>query len=135
MSDAFEGPGSVSDQHGGTDVIGSTGGSGGRVADTVVSVLLMLAQVGLWPIAFMLFIALPMSIDNCAYVDCGDEAWIGRAMWTAVGSIPVGVFFVGLAIYYLARRRVAFWAPLLGCVIQLTMLWGAYAMADLAGPI
>ena len=127
MSDALEGAVSGQDA--------TTEGRGGRIADTAVSVVLMLAQVGLWPVAFMLFIALPMSIDNCAYVDCGDEAWIGRSMGTSMGSIPVGSIFIGLAIYRLARHRVAFWAPLLGCGVQVAMLGAAFGMAGLAGPI
>jgi hypothetical protein len=112
-----------------------TAGAPRRIADNVVSIALFLIQVALWPVAYLSFIAMPMSIDNCAYVDCGDEKWIGYAMWTVALSVPIGAIFIGGGIYLLAQRRVAFWSPLLGCVAEAAMIAAAWMLAHHAGPI
>lgn len=109
--------------------------SAARSTDTAVTVVLFLIQIALWAVAFMSFIAIPMSTDNCAYVTCGDQGWIDDAMWTAAGSIPVGMLFIALGIYLLAQRRFAWWAALSGCAVQVLMLGGAWFMADAAGPL
>lgn len=106
-----------------------------RIADNVLSVVLFLIQLGLWPIAFLSYIAIPMSIDNCAYVECGDERWIRYAMGAVALSVPIGAVFIGGGIYLLAKRKIAFWSPLLGVAAQVAMIAAAWIMADHAGPI
>lgn len=108
---------------------------GARIADITVCVLLFVAQGGLGLLALMSFMVFPMSTDNCAYEACGDGNWINWAMWMALGSIvPAGLFF-SLGVIQLARRRIAFWLPLLGVLAQVGLLLGAWRVADLAGPI
>ncbi|MEU0496615.1 hypothetical protein [Mycobacterium sp. NPDC006124] len=108
---------------------------GGRIADVVVTVAFLLAQAGLAAFSFTSVIALPMSTDNCAYVDCGDETWIWWSMAAVIGSDVVGLLFAAAAIVALARRRVAFWLPVLGCLTQAAMIAAGWAMAGNAGPI
>ena len=61
---------------------------------------------------------------------------IDRAMWLGLGA--GGVIFVAdvaLAVSRLARRRLAFFDPLIGCAAQLALGVGAAAMEMLAGPV
>jgi hypothetical protein len=121
----------------GMDAAVSASGSAGsaRVVDTVVVFVLITGQLGLAAVAFISYIAIPMSTDNCAYVDCGSEQWITPAM-AVVGLSPfVGMIFTAIAIYRLARRQTASWSPLAGCVAQFAMIVVAWVMAAQAGPI
>jgi hypothetical protein len=106
-----------------------------RIVDNTLSVVLFAGQIALCGVAFISFIALPMSIDNCAYQDCGPEKWIDSAMLTVALSAPAGAIFSGVGIYLLATRKVGFWAPLLGCAAQVAMIAAAWLMAGNAGPI
>jgi hypothetical protein len=106
-----------------------------RIVDNVVSVVLFLIQVGLWPVAYISYIAIPMSTDSCAYVECGDDKWIDYAMATVALSAPVGAICIGVGIYLLAKRKTAFWSPLLGAGAQVAMIAAAWMMAGHAGQI
>jgi hypothetical protein len=108
---------------------------GVRIVDNILSVLLFMIQVGLWPVAYVSYIAIPMSTDNCAYVECGDEKWINYAMATVALSAPVGAIFIGGGIYLLAKRKIGFWSPLLGGAAQFAMIAAAWIIARHAGPI
>jgi hypothetical protein len=106
-----------------------------RVVDTSVAVLLFGVQgLGL-AVSFLSFIALPMSNDNCAYVDCGDEKWITWAMALIVVANVVAAVFSAGGVYLLARQRIAFWLPLLGCLAQVAIIAAAWWLAAKAGPI
>ncbi|UBV17898.1 hypothetical protein [Mycolicibacterium fortuitum] len=108
---------------------------GVRIADVTVCVLLFLVQAGLGVLALLSFMAFPMSTDNCAYEACGDEKWIGYAMWTAIASlVPAAVFFC-VGFIQLGRHRIAFWWVLIGILAQAGVLAAAWRMATLAGPI
>lgn len=106
-----------------------------RIIDTVLTVVLILIQGGIGALTFLSLIALPMSIDECAYQLCGDEQWITRAVWIAASSGLVGIFFAIGGVVFLVRRRVSFWMPLLGCIAQLSLIATAWFMASKAGPI
>lgn len=108
---------------------------GVRIADVTTCVLLFLAQAGLGLLALLSFMALPMSVDNCAYEACGDGKWINYAMWTALASLaPAGLFFC-VGVIQLGRQRIAFWWVLIGILAQGGVLAAAWRMAALAGPI
>ncbi len=108
---------------------------GVRIADVSTTVLLFLVQAGLGLVALLSFMVFPMSIDNCAYEACGDEKWIKYAMWAAIASwVPAGLFFC-VGFVQLGRRRIAFWWLLIGILAQGGVLWAAWHMAALAGPI
>jgi hypothetical protein len=72
---------------------------------------------------------LVMVTDSCCSVKCGDPAWIDRAMWLGVWAGGA----VGLA--DLARRKVAFLVPIIGCAAQVGRAIGAAAMEWMAGPL
>ena len=79
---------------------------------------------------------LVMVTDPCGSVKCGDPAWIDAAMKLGIwagAAILIADFVV--AIYLLARRRVAFFVPIIGCVAQVGLAIGAAAMESLAGPV
>ncbi|CDO06896.1 hypothetical protein C1S82_26835 [Mycolicibacterium cosmeticum] len=98
-------------------------------------VLLLCVQAAGVGVMLLSVLVLPMSIDNCAYQTCGDEKWISYAIWTALASMaPAGVF-TGLGIIQLARNRIGFWLALIGTVAQWSLIYGAWRMAALAGPV
>ena len=106
-----------------------------RIVDNILSVVLFIGQIGLWGLAFLSFMTFPFTTDNCAYQTCGDEHWINYAMLTVALTAPAGAVFSGLGIYLLAKRKVGFWAPLLGVTVQVAMLTAAWMMAGRAGPV
>jgi hypothetical protein len=110
--------------------------SGTRTADTVGTIVLLVVQAFLWAATGALLGLFVMVTDPCGYQRCGDPAWIDRAMWLGLGA--GGVTFVAalaLAVRRLARRRRAFFVPLLGCAAQLALAVGAAAMEWQAGPV
>jgi Family of unknown function (DUF6264) len=110
--------------------------SGGRTADIVSTIVLLIVHAFLWAATGALLGLFVMVTDPCGYQRCGDPAWIDRAMLLGLGA--GGVIFVGsltVTILRLARRRLAFFVPLIGCVAQLALGIGAAAMEMLAGPV
>ncbi|WP_396908220.1 hypothetical protein [Mycolicibacterium sp.] len=106
-----------------------------RIADVTGCVVLFLVQAGLGLVALLSFMAFPMSTDSCAYRACGDEKWIGYAMWTAVASlVPAAVFFC-VGYVRLTDKRIGFWWLLIGVLAQGGILAAAWRMAVLAGPV
>jgi len=100
------------------------------VSESLITVLVLLLCVQAAGV-----LVLPMSIDNCAYQTCGHEKWISYAIWMALASLaPVGLF-TGFGIIQLARNRFGFWLALIGAVAQWSVLYGAWRMADWAGPV
>jgi hypothetical protein len=77
----------------------------------------------------------PFTTDNCAYEKCGDENWVNHALLVVALTAPAGAIFSGVGIYLLAKRKIAFWVPLLGCAVQFAMIAAAWIMAGRAGPI
>ncbi|WP_045377123.1 DUF6264 family protein [Mycobacterium kyorinense] len=106
-----------------------------RAIDTLLTVVLILVQGGIGALTFVSLIVLPMSIDECGYQPCGDEQWITRAWWAGIISGVVGISFAIGGMVLLARRKVSFWMPLLGCIAQVSLIATAWFMASKAGPI
>ena len=109
---------------------------GSRTADIVSTIVLLMVHAFLWAATGALLGLLVMGTDPCGYQRCGDPAWIDRAMWLGLGAggIIVAADLV-LAVSRLARRRLAFFVPLIGCAAQLALGLGAAAMEMLAGPV
>jgi Family of unknown function (DUF6264) len=109
---------------------------GGRTADIVSTIVLLMVHAFLWAATAALLGLFVMVTDPCGYQRCGDPAWIDRAMWLGLGAgAVVFVADLALAVWRLARRRLAFFVPLIGCAAQLALGIGAAAMEMLAGPV
>ncbi len=106
-----------------------------RTVDVVAIVVLVVIQIAGAVAALLGCIVLPMSIDNCAYQACGDEKWISWAIWMQIAAVVVAGAFTVAGLIMLARRRIGFWLPLLGCVLQWSMIVGAWHVGALAGPV
>jgi hypothetical protein len=77
-----------------------------------------------------------MVTDSCGSQRCGDLAWIDRATWLGIwagGAVAVDDLVV--AVYRLARRKVAFFVPIIGCAAQVGLAVGAAATEWMAGPV
>ncbi|WP_353681704.1 DUF6264 family protein [Microbacterium sp. 69-7] len=97
-------------------------GSGARVADMIVSVILMIAGIlGFAMLAFMSLFLVMMS-DGCF----GDRCNTGlmSAGWLIALGVPP-VVFVAAAVWTiirLARRKIAWWVPLAGAGLS-AVIW------------
>jgi sterol desaturase/sphingolipid hydroxylase (fatty acid hydroxylase superfamily) len=109
---------------------------GSRAADIAVTIVLLMVHAFLLAATVALLGLLVMGTDSCGYQRCGDQAWIDRAMWLGLGA-GAAIFITDLvvAVSRLARHRVAFFIPIIGCVAQLALAIGAAAMELLAGPV
>lgn len=107
-----------------------------QVADRIASTLLMCVHIGL--AALMGFVApfLVMGTDPCAYVACGDEQWVVRAVHLAwFGGAFAVIVDVAVTVTLLSKRRVAFYVPIVGCLAQLGIGWLVLHMASWSGPL
>jgi hypothetical protein len=110
---------------------------GGRTADVVGTIVLLVVYGFLWAATAALLGLFVMVTDPCGGSQrCGDPAWIDRAMWLGLGAGgAVFVVTLVLAVTRLARHRLAFVVPLIGCVAQVALGVGAAAMEWQAGPV
>jgi hypothetical protein len=107
-----------------------------QASDIAATLVLLMVHGLLLGATGVLLGLLVMVTDPCGSVQCGDPAWIDRAMRLGIwagAAILIADFVV--AVYLLARRRVAFLVPIIGCVAQLALGIGAAAMEWLAGPV
>jgi hypothetical protein len=107
-----------------------------RPADIAATLVLLTVHGFLFAATVALLGLLVMGTDACGAVKCGDPAWIDRAMKLGIwaGAVFLIADFV-VAVYLLARRKVAFFVPIIGCVTQVLLAIGAAAMESLAGPV
>jgi hypothetical protein len=105
-------------------------------ADRVATVLLIVGHAFLVVATLGLLGLLVMGTDACGDRQCGGQVWIDRAMAVGLGA-GAAVFVVTLvvAVRRLARHRVAFFVPMVGCATQVALAIGAAAMESLAGPV
>ncbi|OBG56275.1 MULTISPECIES: DUF6264 family protein [unclassified Mycobacterium] len=104
--------------------------------DRTATVALLAAQAFLVAVTIGLLSVYVMATDSCGYQKCGDPAWINRAMVLGIGG--GGVIFAAalfVAVRRLARRRTAFFVPIIGCLAQVALAAGAVAMEFQAGPV
>jgi hypothetical protein len=96
----------------------------------VFTVLLLGVHLILLLVALYVVAMSAMWTDNCAYVACGDDQWINRAM-----EMMLAVGGALLVIDAVAKARKAMWVPLLGCAAQVGISVLAAYMISLAGPL
>ncbi|SPM28133.1 hypothetical protein [Mycobacterium terramassiliense] len=107
-----------------------------RRADIAVTIVLLVVHGFLLGATVVLLGLLVMVTDPCGSVRCGDPAWIDRATALGVwGGAAVLIADLALAVYLLARRRRAFFVPIIGCAAQVALAVGAAAMEWMAGPV
>lgn len=107
-----------------------------RPAHIASTLILLVVHAGLFGATFALLGLLVMSTDACASVQCGDSAWIDRAMELATwGGGAVLLVDFAVAGYLLLRRKRAFISPIVGCVAQIVLAVAAVAMELQAGPV
>ncbi|AQT82315.1 hypothetical protein B1R94_28325 [Mycolicibacterium litorale] len=105
-------------------------------ADVIATVVLLCAHAGFALYTVITSFFLVMATDACAYQTCGDERWVTRAIYLAIGGGALTVLLDAvLAVVLLAKQRLAFYVPLLGCAAQIAVSWAVLHMAALAGPI
>ena len=108
----------------------------GQAPNIAATVVLLLVHGGLYAASLVLLGLLVMVTDPCGSVTCGDPAWADRAGWLGLwGGGAVLVADVVVAVFLLARRRMAFFVPIIGCVAQVALAIGAAAMEWQAGPV
>jgi hypothetical protein len=105
-------------------------------ADIVATSVLLVIHGGLYAASFALLGLLVMTTDACGSRQCGNPAWIDRAMNLGTwGGAALLVVDIVVAVYFLVRQRRAFFVPLIGCVAQVALALGAVAMELQAGPV
>jgi hypothetical protein len=107
-----------------------------QIGDVLATVVLLIAHFALYGATFVVLGLLVMGTDSCNYQKCGDSAWLDRAMHLASWAGGVLLFAdVALTLFRLVRKRVAWIVPLIGCIAQILLAFGAGYMESLAGPV
>lgn len=110
--------------------------SGRQLADVLGTVALLIAHFVLFSASYMMLGLMVMGTDACAYQKCGDEAWLTRAINLGLwGGGLILLTDLLITLIRLVRQRVAWFVPLIGCIAQLALAFGAAAMESLAGPL
>jgi hypothetical protein len=110
--------------------------SGRQLADVLGTIVLLVAHFLFFGATIMVLGLLVMTTDPCGYQKCGDPAWLDRAMNVNLWAGGAILFAdVAIAVIRLVRQRVAWVVPLIGCIAQLAVAFGAAAMESLAGPV
>jgi hypothetical protein len=107
-----------------------------RPADIAATLVLLIVHGALFGATIVLLGLFVMTTDPCGSVKCGDPAWVDRAMTLGIwGGAAVLIADFVVAVYLLVRQKVAFFVPIIGCVVQVALGIGAAVMESLAGPV
>jgi hypothetical protein len=110
--------------------------SGRQLADVLGTIVLLVVHFLFFGATIMVLGLLVMTTDPCGYQKCGDPAWLDRAMNVNLWAGGAILFAdVVITVIRLVRQRVAWVVPLIGCIAQLAVAFGAAAMESLAGPV
>jgi hypothetical protein len=110
--------------------------SGRQLADVLGTIVLLVAHFAFFTATFVMLGLMVMITDSCGYQKCGDPVWLDRAMNLSLWGGGVILFAdVVIMVIRLVRQRVAWFVPLIGCIAQLALAFGAAAMESLAGPV
>ena len=106
------------------------------LATLIITAVLVIALLVLYGASFTMLGLMVMGTDACAYQKCGDGAWLNRALLLANwGGAAILAVTVAATLYRLARKRIAWFVPLIGCVAQVVLALVAAAMEMKAGPV
>lgn len=116
--------------------VSSRRSSAHRALDVTVAILLLAVHALLFVATMLVLGMLVMGTDPCGGQPCGDPAWVDRAIRLGLWA-GIAIFIADLVVTVsrLARRTVAFFVPIIGCVAQLALGGAAAAMESLAGPV
>jgi len=105
-------------------------------ANIAATLVLLIVHGLLLGAAVVLLGLLVMVTDPCGSVQCGDPAWIDRAVKLGIWA-GAAIFFIDFVVagYLLIRRKSAFFVPIIGCVAQVGLAIGAAAMEWQAGAV
>jgi hypothetical protein len=107
-----------------------------QVGDAVVASLLVFVQLMLLFGSFTFLGLMVMGTDPCAYQACGDPAWITWAMLSAgVGGAILLLITTVMTVGRIVHKRPAWFVPVIGCLAQVTLVVGCFAMEMQAGPL
>jgi hypothetical protein len=107
-----------------------------QLADVLGTIVLLVAHFLFFGATIMVLGLLVMTTDPCGNQKCGDPAWLDRAMNVNLWAGGAILFAdVVITVIRLVRQRVAWVVPLIGCIAQLAVAFGAAAMESLAGPV
>jgi hypothetical protein len=107
-----------------------------RIVDIVATSVLLLVHTCLFALGYFFVAMLVMNTDVCAYQPCGDQAWLWRAILSHKWFGLVLLFGdIGLAVVRLTHRRLGFFVPLVGCILEIGLFATAVGMEAKAGPI
>ncbi|AXA96711.1 DUF6264 family protein [Microbacterium sp. PM5] len=100
----------------------ATGTSGGRIADVIVSVTLMLVGIVGFAVLAFASLFLVMAADSCTNGTC-NTALLSVAWMIAMGGPPL-VFGAAIVwtIIRLSRRKTSWWMPLAGAAAGI-LVW------------
>jgi hypothetical protein len=110
--------------------------SGRQLTDALVTIALLVVHFLLFGATITVLGLGVMITDPCGSQKCGDPVWLDRAMNLALwagGALLLAD--AGVTVIRLVRKRVAWFVPLIGCIVQLVLAVGAVAMESLAGPV
>ncbi|MFT4086293.1 MAG: hypothetical protein QM658_03925 [Gordonia sp. (in: high G+C Gram-positive bacteria)] len=105
-------------------------------ADVVATVVLIFGQAFLALIGVFLTALSALGTDNCGYVECGSEDWIGIAIHTAWigGAILLVAVLAGATVR--ANKRRSTWAvAAVGVAAQIVLIVVCLSLSSLAGPV
>ncbi|TXN31913.1 hypothetical protein FVP33_03045 [Lacisediminihabitans profunda] len=107
------------------------------VWDLVLSILLTLLGLGIGALVSLSSIFLVMAADSCGGSrECNLPQLTGGWLIAMIGPSVVMLVTLVLTVVRLVRRRMTWWLPLTGIVVELLVWWGAVSLvfASVPGP-
>ncbi|WP_394771268.1 hypothetical protein [Lacisediminihabitans sp.] len=107
------------------------------VWDLVLSILLTLLGLGIGALVSLSSIFLVMAADSCgANRECNLPQLTAGWLIAMIGPSVVMLLTLVLTVVSLVRRRITWWLPLTGIVVELLVWWGAVSLvfASVPGP-
>lgn len=105
------------------------------VWDVVLSILLTLLGLGVAVLVSLSSIFLVMAADSCGGSrDCNLPQLTAGWLIAMIGPSVIMLVALVLTVVSLVRRRVTWWLPLTGIVVELLVWWGAVTLVFASVP-